>query len=261
MLWHTDTDEIEHGSWFRGTLYPNRMDMSWDGEYLVYLASSSDNSKSWNGICRPPRLTTLVEWENNGSWTGSGYFDSPKRLRRNCLIRPMGIPSYAKVPHADLPFTISTFDPRDGAEDGGVLYPKLRRDGWKGVQREGKSGGLLDAIFGTSGQAKSGPWTNQPTEAHPTLSMRYLGFQVKSRPEFRAFEFALEGKPHFLAGAQWATWDCLGQLLVAQRGLIKRYTLRDLQSADPEPSFALDLDPLLAPPRSNEVGASEQGDE
>lgn len=35
MLWHTDTDDIEHGSRFRSTLYPHRMDVSWDGEYLI----------------------------------------------------------------------------------------------------------------------------------------------------------------------------------------------------------------------------------
>jgi hypothetical protein len=32
IRWNTRTDELEHGSWFHGKLYPKRCDVSFDGE-------------------------------------------------------------------------------------------------------------------------------------------------------------------------------------------------------------------------------------
>ena len=38
VLWHTDTDKLEHGSWFHGRIYAYRCDLSFDGQWLVYFA-------------------------------------------------------------------------------------------------------------------------------------------------------------------------------------------------------------------------------
>ena len=64
ISWNTATDRIEHGSWFRGKLYPMRCDLSWDGEWMVYLAMGS-NAQTWNGICEPPWLKTTVDVPNS----------------------------------------------------------------------------------------------------------------------------------------------------------------------------------------------------
>lgn len=210
MLWHTDTDEIEHGSWFRGTLYPNRMDLSWDGEYMVYLASGSDNQESWSGICRPPWLKTLVDWENTAVYAGGGFFDAERHLQISDLhdLRrsPVG---------RSLPFRTSIFRPVDSSGGYGVLTGRLFRDGWR-----------------------SGSW--RPTSDHPDLMSREFNDR---------WTFALGSHAHLLDGATWATWDSLGQLLVAQRGWIERYTLADLKSTEPKPSFTVDLNSLEPPPR------------
>src|SRR5262245_52351878 len=61
----TEKRRIEEGSWFRGKLYVMRCDVSFDGKFMVYLAMGS-NGQTWNGVCRPPWLTTLLDVENMG---------------------------------------------------------------------------------------------------------------------------------------------------------------------------------------------------
>jgi len=37
-----------------------RCDVSFDGKFMVYLAMGA-SSKTWNGICRLPWLTTVID--------------------------------------------------------------------------------------------------------------------------------------------------------------------------------------------------------
>jgi hypothetical protein len=56
----TEALRITEGSWFRGKLYPKRCDVSFDGKFMVYLAMGA-SGKTWNGVCRLPWLTTVIE--------------------------------------------------------------------------------------------------------------------------------------------------------------------------------------------------------
>src|SRR4051812_45232560 len=76
LRWHTDTGKIEPGSWFNGKLYSLRADISFDGAWMVYLALGS-TGETWNGLCRPPWLKTVVDAPNTGAWFGGGYWASP----------------------------------------------------------------------------------------------------------------------------------------------------------------------------------------
>lgn len=53
ILWNTASDTLEYGSWFKGRIYAERCDLSWDGCWMVYLAMGS-GGETWNGICEPP---------------------------------------------------------------------------------------------------------------------------------------------------------------------------------------------------------------
>jgi len=79
---HTASHSLAEGSWFRGKLYPLRCDLSFDAKFMVYLAMGA-SGKTWNGLCRPPWLTTLLDAENTGTWYGGGYFAGPRLLRSN----------------------------------------------------------------------------------------------------------------------------------------------------------------------------------
>ena len=69
---NTRSGGIEHGSWFRGKLYAMRSDVSFDGQWMVYLAKGA-KGKDWNGVCQVPFLKTVLEGENLGTWYGGGY--------------------------------------------------------------------------------------------------------------------------------------------------------------------------------------------
>lgn len=80
MVWNTDTDKIEYGTWFVGKLYVERCDVSPDGQYLVYMAIGRDG-KVWTGVSRPPFLTTLKHYNQVETYSGGGCFSLDGTLK------------------------------------------------------------------------------------------------------------------------------------------------------------------------------------
>ncbi len=68
IVWNLLDDSMIHGSWFQGKLFPLSSEVSWDGKYLAYNASGQGTN--WTGICQPPFLKTVVEWNRYGSDSG-----------------------------------------------------------------------------------------------------------------------------------------------------------------------------------------------
>jgi hypothetical protein len=152
LKWDLQKDEITPGSWFRGRLFPERCDLSFNGEWLVYLAMGSQGN-TWNGICRLPWLKTIAEGTNLGTWGGGGYWARPRLLRLNGW-------ELAGSPSEKLPFQTETYnDPL-----GSALFGRLLRDGWT---RNGSD------------------WFCRPSRQHPTLRMsRSLAFDLDEHPGF-----------------------------------------------------------------------------
>jgi len=71
--------------------------------------------------------------------------------------------------------------------------------------------------------------------------MFYRGYLVHGD----TFEFRLEGSNLLNPEVDWATWDAKGDLLVARRGAIERYSLAALKSGVPD--FSLDLEHINPP--------------
>jgi hypothetical protein len=214
---HTETERVEHGSWFRGKLYPLRCDVSFDGQYMVYLALGSTAS-TWNGICKLPWLTTVTEAENMGTWFGGGYFASPNVLRTNGWGGTELLPPSA---HRS-PFKLEPYRSAHGGEDLGVLFERLRRDGFRRFEDE--------------------TWSRQPTARHPELRVRYAGYLQHGY----TFAFWIDANPDLLAEASWANWDASGALWVARPGRVERFSLDDLERA--APSWSIDVDAFEPPP-------------
>jgi hypothetical protein len=203
IRWNTSSDELEHGSWFHGKLYPLRCDLSFDGRWMVYLAMGSDG-RTWNGICQPPWLKTVCDAPNMGTWGGGGYWESQDKLLMSSWEPETAPPA--------LPFRIGPNRSRYGG-DQGVLYPRMQRDGWQRV-----------------GPSDDCGWIWRPTSAHPTLRAHYCGYLERGH----AFEFALDEHPGLLDPAvEWATWDSLGQLVVARAGGVARYDLQAIKDGKP----------------------------
>lgn len=76
--WDVATDTYEPGSWLRGTIYPQRCDLSPDGRWLVafVLKQSADWAAggAYVAISRPPWLTALAAWGIGSTWTSGLHF-------------------------------------------------------------------------------------------------------------------------------------------------------------------------------------------
>src|SRR5262245_47457092 len=240
---HTRTFKVEEGSWFRGVLYPLRCDVSFDGKFMVYLAMGS-NGKTWNGLCRVPWLTTLVDAENMGTWFGGGFFAGRKLLSTN----GWGV---GKLTRTDIPFALVPYPSRHGGEDLGVIYERLERDGFKRLgDNWGKRKRLTTRKYQIANLGDDG-WGYKFSHRHPTLKVRYVGYLMHGY----TFEFWFDEHAGLLEGARWANWDVDGNLWVAKPGSIERFTLKDLPSG--APSYCLDLDRFEPPERNVRGSAAE----
>lgn len=230
---NTKTNEIEHGSWFAGKLYPMRCDVSFDGVWMVYLAMGS-NGETWNGVCRAPFLRTVAQGSNMGTWFGGGYWPHRKTLLLN-----QWEPSQGKIPFRTGPLAAEF-----GGEDLSVLYPRLARDGWKRCGDDyGESRMLTDAARYAVECVDDEGWRNRPGRKHPALHVRYAGYLRHGY----TFRFRLEEEPGLIDDeVDWACWDSRGDLLFSRRGVVYKYSLDDLSKGVPGKVF--DLEPL-EPPR------------
>src|SRR2546426_7651719 len=78
FLWNTDSNQLQCGSRFKGKLYVEDCDLSYDGKWMTYEAIG-DNGNSWSGLCQPPYLRTLAEG-NHGPGIGGGVWVSENEL-------------------------------------------------------------------------------------------------------------------------------------------------------------------------------------
>jgi hypothetical protein len=236
LVVNTRTRAVMHGSWFRGKLYPLRCDVSFDGQYMVYLALGS-TANTWNGVCRLPWLTTLTEADNMGTWFGGGFFQSRRVLRTNGWGRQDFLP----LKQHRSPFTLEPFPSRYGGEDLGVLYERLERDGFRrlgpnwGTDQRLPARRLQVARLGDDG------WSRQFSARHPELKVRYVGYLEHGY----TFAFWFDEDPELLADASWANWDTGGSLWVARPGVVEQYEVADL--ARGTPSFQLEVDAFEPP--------------
>jgi hypothetical protein len=235
----TEMHSVNEGSWFRGRLYANYSDVSFDGKFMVYLARGV-RGDTWSGVCRLPWLKTLVHVDT--PITGGGYFSDRHELKTHGW-------DYGKVIFSpgDVPFSIGRDTKRHLGDELAVIYGRFERDGYVrlgdnwGEEQEFKEPRYHVVCTGDDG------WGCRPDRGYPELQVRYMGFFESA---FR-FDFTLEGYPHILERASWATWDSRKTLWVARPGIVEQYTLDDLQNG--RSSYSLDVDQFEPPSSPAEV--------
>lgn len=214
---------------------------------MVYLAMGS-GGETWNGICNPPWLRTVADVPNMGTWAGGGFFSDSQTLRANDVwYSDRSLSEFTKS--NELPFRIERMP--SGGEVFPILSYRLERDGWK---REGGFGEEREILLKHSSYAilcvDDPGWSWQPTPKHPILRMYFRGYLVHGY----TFEFRLEGSDILDLEVDWATWDAKGDLLVARKGSILRYTLESLQNGSP--AFSIDLESLEPPTNNGQKGVA-----
>jgi hypothetical protein len=75
IRWWLKSDTFEIGQWFKGRVFPERSDLSHDGELLVYFAGNWRTPfATWTAVSRPPYFTALALWPKGDTWGGGGRF-------------------------------------------------------------------------------------------------------------------------------------------------------------------------------------------
>lgn len=140
-LWHTDTDEVEHGGWLRGRVDGRRCDLSPDGRLFVAFVAAHGTARrraareqrapttthdTWVAISRPPWWHALALWWNGTTWDLGGFFPD----RASCTIGAQppdrgGVPAWfdttAPLPHPR---------PEGDWTTRTVPHNRRHRDGW-----------------------------------------------------------------------------------------------------------------------------------
>jgi hypothetical protein len=205
--WDPIAGVFEAGSWLRGTLYPQRSDVSPDGRWFVYLALKGGArwglGMTYVAISRLPWLTALAAWSTGGTWTRGVHFVEDARVWEagepddgdpTPLRRRLGLA-------LTRPETFAV-ERRRGWVETGSTPPRGPNDAWD--ERR------ADRV------TMEKP---RPADARQRLlvSGRYAAFRDMSpawgRPTYWLERGDTDLQP--LDDAQWADWDRSGRLLVA----------------------------------------------
>jgi hypothetical protein len=214
-LWHTDTDEIEHGQWFAGRVYERRCDLSPDGRLFTYFARKESartmaevGADSWIAVSRPPWFTALALWTIGSTWCAGTHFHDERTLFAAHITTP---PDRGTLP----PWLALTKDPlhldrSPEWTDRTVHFSRLLRDGWTPVP----------------GLETTNPcWERHSPDGQRTLIMTpRADASVTDYGGTHIDEYALrderDGSTLEIAPATWAGWDQRGRLVVARNGAL-----------------------------------------
>jgi hypothetical protein len=211
-LWHTDTDSVEHGGWFKGRVYERRCDLSADGALFVYFARKSSGRRatgpdrdSWLALSRPPWFTALALWWVGGTYHTGGCFTAAGSLFLGGTDRPdQGVLPAWLVPAAEIDY----IDRSPEWTERTVLYNRLLRDGWQPLPD------ISNPAISWEKRDPSGRMTLMMTQATAPK------FRVYGGPYVVTYGVRTEsgGEVQPLGRATWADWDQRGRLVLAQDG-------------------------------------------
>lgn len=138
LLWDRSKDTFKLGQWLIGRIYEKRADLSPDGKYLIYFAMNgkwdSETGGSWTAISKAPWLKAIELYSKGDCWEGGGLFLTKNRYWLNDRYFTPGktLKQSSEVTRDDAYVPEGEF----GAEDTGVYYRRLIRDGWKLISQK-----------------------------------------------------------------------------------------------------------------------------
>jgi hypothetical protein len=117
--WDVAAGTYEPGAWLRGTIYPERCDLSPDGRYFAYFALKAsarwDIGATYIAISRLPELTAVAAWSTCGTWTRGIHF-----------VADPSVCEVTEPEHGALPPDLGA----GVAVTRAAAYPVERRRGW-----------------------------------------------------------------------------------------------------------------------------------
>lgn len=237
--WEPARGALTAGSWLRGTIYPQRCDLSPDGRWFVYLALKP--SARWSVgatylvVSRLPWLRALAAWSTCGTWTRGLHFvprgeGSQVGNPDNGDIAPL-MRRYGLAPTRPETFAVER---RRGWREAETTPMRQPGDHWD-EQR-------ADAVV------MEKPRPGRATELLQ-VSGRHAAFRDNSpawgQPSYAIVDGAVQRQ---LDAVQWADWDRAGRLLVATRA--GQLEVRDEPFSAADIVWSADLAPLRPDPQA-----------
>ena len=200
--WDVQASTYQGGSWLRGTLYPQRCDVSPDGRYLAAMAlvprADWAPGPTYVAVSRLPWLTALAAWGTQGTWSRGAHFAA------------VGEWGMTAAEHGDA----EPLRSRHGLVATGTAetYAVERRGGW--VEAPGTPPRSPTDMWDER-RADQIVMTKPAPYGDAVLSVRGGQAAFRSGPHsgWAAPTYALNGDP--LPDVQWADWAHDGRLLVA----------------------------------------------
>jgi len=189
IRWNALDDSFEHGAWFKGRIYPERCDLSPNGELLLCFLHQGRKFRtsykdSWNAISRSPWLHALWLLPQGTTYGGGGRFTDD----RSAVLRHVpGVPTIPHPNHPGVGLTIS-FEPHYDPIPLHCSSDEVDGSDWSGRDQRGRliyaSGGRLflreaDSAEDTCLADFSGS-VPEPTKA-PEFAMAPLSPQRRKR--------------------------------------------------------------------------------
>ena len=224
LLWHTDTDEVEEGQWFKGRIYERRCDLSPDGKFLIYFAANYKLPYfSWTAVSKPPFLTALALWPKGDCWGGGGLFDKEGTIRLNHGAHEMALAEDFTVPARVRVEQLGKW--AGGGEDDPIMHMRLTRDGWKFLQTgERIEHRLKDSVWLEFKPALVWSKTHARCGRYE-LQMHISGIHERDGPWYiidHVLKNRADGSTIMLERTDWADWSNWGDLLFAKDGRLFR---------------------------------------
>lgn len=205
--WDLETPSYEPGAWLRGTIYPQRCDLSPDGRWFAYFAMKHaadwDLGATYIAISRLPWLTALAAWGIGSTWTrGMHFVEDPS-------VRDVDEPDLG-----DLGRVFERYGLRMSRADA---FAVERRRGW--TETAGTPprdpGDAWDEARGDSIVMEK---TRPSSDGSERLMVNGTYAAIRELHGVRTdvrYELHRGGDAAVLEGVQWADWDANGRLLVA----------------------------------------------
>lgn len=202
-VWHTDSDTYESGAWLRGTLYPQKCDLSPDGRWLAYSAMKQPGDwpagAVYEAISRLPWLTALAAWGAGTTYTRGLHFTD------KADDADVGEPDVGEATAVRARYGLRWTQANQFAVE--------RRRGWRQSSE-------------TPHRDEGGPWDekrrvemikHQPGGSRQLhVDGRYAAFRTGDpNPDGTAYWLTDGDEIEPLDAVQWADWDRTGNLLVA----------------------------------------------
>jgi hypothetical protein len=207
--WDPEAGTFEHGSWIHANIYPQRCDLSPDGQWFAYFTlrtrAAWSAGPTYIAISRLPWLSALAAWGTCGTWTcGVHFVETPR-------IWEVGEPTEGDIEPLRRRYRLGLELTRPRA------FAVERRHGWSETSDTPPYDRELDlwddrrAPRVTMEKARPGS-----DETRMTVRGNYAAFR-SGQPSWAQVEYAVvaPGRRMPLDDVQWADWDRSGRLLVA----------------------------------------------